>query len=172
MTDSHHPLWIPSVDRVAKSQMIRFRNLFNERTGLSTGSYRELHEASIQHREAFWSAVWDDSGVRGVKGERLLVDDAMPGARFFPDATLNFAENLLVRDDDGEAIVFRGEDKAASSHELARAERARVEAPAVVGGARRWPWRPRSRYDAEPAADRGADARGDVAGRDVVVLLA
>ena len=115
MTDSHHPLWTPSVDRVAKTQMIRLRNLFNERTGLSTGSYRELHEASIQHREAFWSAVWDDSGVRGVKGERLLVDDAMPGARFFPDATLNFAENLLVRDDDGEAIVFRAEDKAASS---------------------------------------------------------
>ena len=38
----------------------------------------------------------------------------MPGARFFPDAHLNFAENLLVRDDDGEAIVFRAEDKAAS----------------------------------------------------------
>ena len=33
----------------------------------------------------------------------------MPGARFFPDATLNFAENLLRRDDDGVAILFKGE---------------------------------------------------------------
>ena len=115
MTDSHHPLWTPSVDRVANSQMVKFRDLFNQRAGSNTVSYRELHAASIEHREAFWSAVWDDSGVRGEKGERLLVDDAMPGARFFPDARLNFAENLLVRDDDGEAIVFRAEDKAAGS---------------------------------------------------------
>ncbi len=172
MTDSHHPLWTPSVDRVAKSQMIRFRNLFNERTGLSTGSYRELHEASIQHREAFWSAVWDDFGVRGVKGERLLVDDAMPGARFFPDATLNFAENLLVRDDDGEAIVFRAEDKAASSMSWR-------ELNALVSRLQQWleaqgvgPGDRVAAMHAEPAADRGADARGDVAGRDVVVLLA
>ncbi len=70
MTNSHHPLWTPPVDRVANSQMIRFRNLFNERTGLRTGSFRELHAASIEHRGAFWSAVWDDSGVRGEKGER------------------------------------------------------------------------------------------------------
>ena len=36
----------------------------------------------------------------------------MPGARFFPDARLNFTENLLRRSDDSEAIVFRGEDGA------------------------------------------------------------
>jgi acetoacetyl-CoA synthetase len=51
--------------------------------------------------------------VIGDKGDRLLVDpDKMPGAEFFPDARLNFAENLLRRADDSAAIIFRGEDKA------------------------------------------------------------
>ena len=64
------------------------------------------------HPDLFWSLVWDFCGVIGDKGERLVADHGkMPGARFFPDATLNFAENLLRRSDGGEAIVFRGEDK-------------------------------------------------------------
>jgi acetoacetyl-CoA synthetase len=50
--------------------------------------------------------------VIGGKGARLATDlDAMPGAKFFPDAKLNFAENLLRRTDAREALVFRGEDK-------------------------------------------------------------
>ena len=48
------------------------------------------------------------------KGQRFLIDaDKMPGAQFFPEASLNFAENLLRRNDDSDAMVFRGEDKVA-----------------------------------------------------------
>ncbi len=112
MTKSSGPLWTPSPDRVAASRIVAFRDRFNAREGLSTRSYADLHTASVARREAFWSLLWDEAGVKGEKGERLLADDAMPGARFFPDARLNFAENLLARDDDGEAIVFRGEDEA------------------------------------------------------------
>src|SRR5690606_9898397 len=56
--------------------------------------------------------VWDFCGVTAkTRGERVLVDrDAMPGAKYFPDARLNFAENLLCRNDDGEAIVFQCEN--------------------------------------------------------------
>jgi acetoacetyl-CoA synthetase len=73
-------------------------------------TYRDLHAWSVDDRAGFWSLLWDFAGVIGEKGERVLIDgDRMPGARFFPDARLNFAENLLRRDDDGDAIVFRGE---------------------------------------------------------------
>jgi acetoacetyl-CoA synthetase len=83
-----------------------------ESAGRSFSDYREFHAFTIENRETFWSAVWDEFGVIGEKGGRILVNDRMPGAEFFPDARLNFAENLLRRDDDdGEAIVFRGEDK-------------------------------------------------------------
>jgi acetoacetyl-CoA synthetase len=83
--------------------------VLGERQGVKLDGYAALHRFSIDNREAFWSAVWDEFGVIGEKGKRILVDDRMPGATFFPDARLNFAENLLRRNDGGEAIVFRGE---------------------------------------------------------------
>jgi acetoacetyl-CoA synthetase len=76
--------------------------------------YRGLHAWSLGHRADFWSRLWDFCGVVGEKGERILVDGmAMPGASWFPDAKLNFAQNLLrPRPDDEVALVFRGEREA------------------------------------------------------------
>jgi len=101
--------------------MFAFRDAANARHGLSLKTYRELHAWSVKHRPEFWDLIWDFTKVIGDKGARVLVDgDKMPGARFFPDARLNFAENLLRRKDGGVAIVFRGEDKVA--HRMSWAE--------------------------------------------------
>ena len=106
------PLWTPSKDRVADTAMTAFMAFAGERVGRSFQGYDDLHGWSVADLEGFWSAVWDFCGVIGDKGERVLVDgDRMPGAAFFPDARLNYAENLLRRSDDGDAIVFWGEDK-------------------------------------------------------------
>jgi acetoacetyl-CoA synthetase len=76
------------------------------------GSYDELHAWSVAQAGDFWNLVWDFCGVRGEKGGRTLVDgERMPGARWFPDGRLNFAENLLRRRDGADAIVFWGEDR-------------------------------------------------------------
>jgi acetoacetyl-CoA synthetase len=78
--------------------------------------FRDLHAWSVENRAEFWDLIWDFTGVIGDKGARLLLDgERMPGTRFFPDARLNFAENLMRRNGRETAIVFRGEDKAASS---------------------------------------------------------
>src|SRR5699024_5734210 len=65
--------------------------------------------------DRFWSTVWDYCDVIGHKGERVLDEsgDDMRSAQFFPQARLNFAENLLVNDvaPASEALVFRGEDQ-------------------------------------------------------------
>ncbi|MCT8970505.1 acetoacetate--CoA ligase [Microbaculum marinisediminis] len=109
---SDQPLWSPPADTVANANMTRFMRLVDERHGLRLDGYEALHRFSVERREDFWSAVWDFGGVIGEKGETLLKDgERMPGAAFFPDARLNFAENLLRRSDDGDALVFRGEDK-------------------------------------------------------------
>ena len=117
------PLWTPSPERVAAAAITRFAALAGERIGRPLDGYDALHAWSVADPAAFWNLVWDYCGVIGEKGERLAVDlDKMPGGRFFPDARLNFAENLLRRSDDGDAIVFRGEDKVErrlSWHELA-----------------------------------------------------
>ena len=106
------PLWTPSSTQVAEAPLTAFMAVAGERARQSFSSYAELHAWSISEREAFWDLVWDFCGIIGDKGERVLVDgDKMPGAQFFPDASLNFAENLLRGSGSGEAIVFRGEDK-------------------------------------------------------------
>jgi acetoacetyl-CoA synthetase len=112
MSAAEQPLWTPSPERVAGTNLVRFQQVFNSREGIDGHGFAALHAASIENREGFWSAVWDDCGVIGEKGGTILADDAMPGARFFPEARLNFAENLLRRRDESTAIVFRGEDKA------------------------------------------------------------
>ena len=114
-------LWRPSADRVAATRVMAFIGEANRRHGLSLKSYRDLHGWSVTQRDLFWDLVWDFCGVIGDKGARRVDNpEAMPGAHFFPDARLNFAENLLRRADGGEALVFRGEDKA--SYRLTFAE--------------------------------------------------
>ncbi|RUX00826.1 acetoacetate--CoA ligase [Mesorhizobium sp. M8A.F.Ca.ET.059.01.1.1] len=106
------PLWTPTRDRIDAAPMTAFLKAAAAQADASFSSYAELRAWSIDNREGFWSLVWDFCGIVGEKGERVLVDgNKMPGASFFPDATLNFAENLLKKTGSGDAIVFHGEDK-------------------------------------------------------------
>ena len=79
---------------------------------LEISGYEDLYRFSIDRPADFWREVWSFSGIRGEMGERVIVDlDRMPGARFFPDARLNFADNLLRRRDCAPAIIFNGEGR-------------------------------------------------------------
>jgi acetoacetyl-CoA synthetase len=113
--DATAPLWQPSPDRVAGAALTDFAAAAGKISGRDLTTYDALHRWSIEDREAFWSLVWEYCGVIGDRGDRVLdKGDLMPGAAFFPDARLNFAENLLRNTGDGDALVFRGEDKASS----------------------------------------------------------
>lgn len=107
---SERPLWSPSPARAAATQLNAFRLEIERRFATSLPDYPALHAWSIEHRPEFWSAIWDFCGVVGDPGERVVLDlDRMPGARWFPDARLNFAENLLRRRDGTTAFVARDE---------------------------------------------------------------
>lgn len=106
-------LWTPSRDRIERAAVTAFLRATNERHGTDLASYRDLHAWSILRPDAFWEQVWDLGAVIGDRGDVALVDgEKMPGARFFPEAQLNYAENLLrPRDPASLALIFRGEDK-------------------------------------------------------------
>jgi len=105
------PLWEPSAERIEAAPLTAFAAKAEARAGRAFSSYAELHQWSVTQPEDFWDLVWDFCGVVGDKGETVLADgDKMPGAQFFPDARLNFAENLLGRPGTGDALVFRGDD--------------------------------------------------------------
>jgi len=109
---SAQPLWKPSPEAVAHHPLTAFARQAEARSGRSLPGFAELHAWSVEDRGGFWDLIWDFCGVVGDKGERRVADgDRMPGAGFFPDAWLNFAENLLRRSDASEAIVFWGEDR-------------------------------------------------------------
>ncbi len=96
--------------------MTAFMRHVQSRHCVRADDYDSLYRWSIEHLEEFWACVWDFSHIvsdgHDGRGERVLIDgDKMPGAQFFPDARLNFAENLLRHRDDTEALVFHGEHK-------------------------------------------------------------
>ena len=106
------PVWSPSPARIAAANITAFRQALARQWRVDLPDYGALHEFSLQRPDAFWSSVWDFTGIRGAKGSRIVdQSEKMPGARFFPEARLNFAENLLGRTDDGPALIFNGENR-------------------------------------------------------------
>jgi len=111
--DSPVILWEPSPERKAKANLTRFISAVNERWGAGCSDHPSLYDWSIREPEKFWQSLWSFAGVIGDMGAAPYLADAdkMPGARWFPNARLNFAGNLLRRRDHETAIVFWGENK-------------------------------------------------------------
>ncbi len=107
------PLWQPSPARIRDANLTRFAAHVAKEWGANLEGYDAIYDWSVAEPEKFWRSVWTFGGVKAsTRGERVLVDAGkMPGAKYFPDARLNFAENLLRRTGPGDAIVFWGEDK-------------------------------------------------------------
>ena len=107
MTD---PIWSPGPVRRQTANIRRFIDLARSELDPGIHLYRDLHRYSIQNPSEFWRAVWDFCEMVGTPGTKVLENpDQMPGARWFPDARLNFAENLLRHRDDNPAIIFKSE---------------------------------------------------------------
>jgi acetoacetyl-CoA synthetase len=115
MNDQSTPsiLWQPSPERIAESNISAFIRLIEQRWNAGVADSQQLYDWSIREPEKFWVALWDFCDVIAEnRGERVLIDgERMPGAQWFPDARLNYAENLLRRRDQDPAIVFWGENK-------------------------------------------------------------
>ncbi|OWL84075.1 acetoacetate--CoA ligase [Halopseudomonas aestusnigri] len=106
------PLWSPSAERVAATQMDAFRRFINQRHGLTLADYAALHAWSVSAVDAFWQAVADFFAVDFSTPPQRVLDnpDAMPGAQWFAGAELNFAAHLLRRRDDHPALIALSED--------------------------------------------------------------
>ncbi len=115
-------LWRPSAERIATAEITRFTAFVNQTWNARAVDYPSLHHWSVRYPEQFWDAVWGFAGiVAETKGDTVVEKEhRMPGARWFSEARLNYAENLLRRRDDAEAIVFWGEDRVRRSLSHAR----------------------------------------------------
>ena len=105
------PLWVPSEERRKQANITRFIEQVNAWYGLNISSYADLYRWSVESIPDFWAAIWDFVGIKSSQRYDLVVDDLtkFPGAKWFPGARLNFAENLLRYRDDRLAFIFKGE---------------------------------------------------------------
>ena len=101
-------LWTPTKKREDAARITDFIARF-----MPGADYRALHEWSLREPGEFWKAVWDFCEVIGEMGDLAYVKGPdIPGTRFFPDARINYAQNLLRGPADRTALVFSGEDGA------------------------------------------------------------
>ena len=103
---SDTPAWTPTADRIATATITRYAQWLEETHGLDVGTYDALWEWSVSDLEAFWASIWEFFDVRAsTPYERVLRRREMPGAEWFPGATLNYAENLF-RDRAGDDVAI------------------------------------------------------------------
>ncbi|HTH18071.1 MAG TPA: acetoacetate--CoA ligase, partial [Magnetospirillum sp.] len=137
-------LWQPAPERTARANLTAFIRDVNQRFGAAVHDYPSLWRWSVGAPAEFWRTVWDFTGIIGDGPGAVAVDDVhkMPGAKWFPEARLNFAENLLRRHDGADALVFWGEDKVkrrlsfAQLHELVSRLQQALKAAGVGEGDR------------------------------------
>jgi len=104
------PIWSPGPVRRQTANIRRFIDLARNELDPGIFGYRELYRYSIENPSEFWRAVWDFCGIIGSPGNIVVENPRqMPGARWFPRARLNFAENLLRHRGTDKAILFRSE---------------------------------------------------------------
>lgn len=107
MTDP--AIWSPRAPDAYATQMNQFSRWLEQRHGVTLPGYQQLYQWSIQHTERFWSDLWDFTEViADRKGDQILHEGHhFKDAQWFPQARLNYAENLLSRGrDDQIALSF------------------------------------------------------------------
>src|SRR5258706_5862880 len=111
------PVWQPSAAAVAACNMTALMRAAERKFVMSLPDYAAVHAWSVNEPEKFNRLLWEFCDVVAERQGDVVLEhgDRMPGARWFPQARLNFAENLLRRRDRDTAIVFWGEDRVKGS---------------------------------------------------------
>ena len=105
------PIWKPNESQILNANVTKFISFVNQERGLKLSNYWDLHQFSIDHSDNFWRLCADYCGAVGDFSGPELVGESMVDTQWFPEAKLNFAETMLSRRDEKDAIVFRGENK-------------------------------------------------------------
>ncbi|NME72644.1 acetoacetate--CoA ligase [Flammeovirga aprica] len=109
MNNNTQALWSPTKEHIAKTNLYSFQqNYFPD----AEYDYFDLFKNSVDNLDRFWSAVWDYANIKGSKGDEpfFVAEKHISKSQFFPNATLNYAQNLLRRRDDKVALIGRLED--------------------------------------------------------------
>jgi acetoacetyl-CoA synthetase len=132
---SPEALWHPSAELVEGSRLTEYMRWLQSERGLGFDSYEELWRWSIDDLDGFWGSIWDFFEVR-ADGERepVLARREMPGAEWFPNTSLNYAEHVFAGKEDDEVAILHASELR-ELDELSWGD-LRAQVAAVAGGLR------------------------------------
>ena len=104
-------LWKASRLKINNSNLFRYEKFLSSKYNFKvTQKYKKLHDWSIKNPKKFWSSIWDFTGVKGIKNEKFEKSNTFFKSKFLKNSKLNFAENLLKKNDSSKAITFVSEN--------------------------------------------------------------
>ncbi len=96
MSEVGEVLWTPPADVRETTELGRFLDFLRDERGHDFGGFEELWRWSVSDLEGFWAGIWDFYAVKAHSPyEQVLGSRQMPGAEWFPGATLNYAEHMV-----------------------------------------------------------------------------
>jgi acetoacetyl-CoA synthetase len=125
MSDERKKLWEPSINWIKKAEVTRFIEFVNKNYNQNIRGGKELYKWSVEKIADFWAAMWQFGKIKASKKYTKVIEDLkiFPGTSWFPDARLNFAENLLKFKDNQLAFIFQGEIKVSKKISYAELNR-------------------------------------------------
>ena len=92
-------LWKISKEKLNKTNLAKYSSFIKKNHGVDfVNDFNKIWKWSIDNPEIFWKSIWDFTKVKGEPGNNLIEkSDIFYKNRFFPDAKLNYAENLLIK---------------------------------------------------------------------------
>lgn len=110
-------LWAPSADRASKANITEFMGWLENERSLKFTDYTSLLSWSVTDIEEFWQSIWAFYGVQtSATPHSVLEQRVMPGAKWFPGAKVNYAQEVLAsKKPDGEALVYLSEREGLQS---------------------------------------------------------
>ncbi len=104
-------LWEASLSQKKKSNLFKFECFISKKFNHKPNTnYKKLLNWSIKNLYLFWSLIWDFTNVKGNKVEKFIYSKEFIKNKFFVNSKLNFAENLLSKNDNTKAVTFISEN--------------------------------------------------------------
>jgi acetoacetyl-CoA synthetase len=129
-------LWTPSSERVERAWLTRYCAWLEETRGLRFEDYEELWRWSVSDLEAFWGSIGEFFDVRfSSEPKAVLGSRSMPGARWFPGATVNYAEHVFRGKEDSDVAICHASEVRLTAEEWTWG-RLRAETASVAAGLR------------------------------------
>lgn len=108
----NNQIWKIKKEKMKETNLFLYSNFIKKNFNIDIGdNYNKLWKWSINNPKIFWKSIWNFTKVKGNLGNILLQEsDTFYKTRFFPDTELNYAENLLAKNNSETAIIFRSEN--------------------------------------------------------------